>query len=69
VERDESGSASGETWVETLYRDPGVREEIVREVRDVAEEVAAEPAAGEDLGPDESVRSRFRAFARETLDE
>ena len=68
VDRDEAELSGDETWVEALYRDPDVREEVVQEVRQVAEEVAAEPDAGEPLGPDESARSRFRAFARETLE-
>lgn len=68
VDRDEAELSGDETWVEALYRDPDVREEVVQEVRQVAEEVAAEPDAGESLGPDESARSRFRAFARETLE-
>jgi hypothetical protein len=68
VDSDEADLSGGETWVEVLYRDPDVREEVVREVKNVAEEVAAEPEAGEALGPDESARSRFRAFARETLE-
>jgi hypothetical protein len=64
---DDSGDAT-ETWVEALYRDPEVRNAVVREVRQVAEEVAAEAGPGETPEPDESVRSRFRAFARETLE-
>ena len=40
-----------------------------REVRAVAEEIAADPKyADEDpLGPDDAARERFRAFAREHL--
>jgi hypothetical protein len=59
-----------ETWVETLLRDPEHRAEVEREVRSVAEEIAADPAyAGEeDVGPDENVRDRFREFARRRLD-
>lgn len=68
VDRDEAELSGDETWVEALYRDPDVREEVVQEVRQVAEEVAVEPDAGESLSPDESARSRFRAFARETLE-
>jgi hypothetical protein len=58
-----------ETWVEQLLRDPKHREELVREVRAVAEEIAADPkyADEEPLGPDEAARERFRAFAREQL--
>jgi hypothetical protein len=59
-----------ETWVETLLRDPEHRAEVEREVRSVAEEIAADPAyAGdEEVGPDENVRERFREFARGRLD-
>jgi hypothetical protein len=58
-----------ETWVEQLLRDSKHREELVREVRAVAEEIAADPkyADEEPLGPDEAARERFRAFARERL--
>ena len=58
-----------ETWVDTLLRDPKHREELVREVRAVAEEIAADPkyADEEPLGPDEAARERFREFARRQL--
>ena len=41
------------------------RAAIAREVRAVAEEIAADPRYGEDeqLGPDEAARDRFREFA------
>jgi hypothetical protein len=57
------------TWVEALLRDPAHREALTREVRAVAEEVAADPPYGatEPLGPDEEARERFRSFARERL--
>src|SRR4029453_9729543 len=47
-----------ETWVEQLLADPDTRGAVAREVRDVADEIAADPAyaAGEDLGPDEETR-------------
>jgi hypothetical protein len=58
-----------ETWVETLLRDPEHRAEVEREVRAVAEEIAADPAyADDEIGPDETVRERFREFARRRLD-
>jgi hypothetical protein len=59
-----------ETWVETLLRDPEHRAEVEREVRAVAEEIAADPAYADDdeIGPDETVRERFREFARRRLD-
>jgi hypothetical protein len=50
-------------------RDPAHRARIVREVRAVAEEIAADPryADEEPVGPDEDTRERFRRFARERL--
>jgi hypothetical protein len=55
-----------DSWVELLLREPANREAIAREVRAVAEEVAADPrfAGEEQLGPDEDARERFREFAR-----
>jgi hypothetical protein len=55
-----------ETWVETLLREPRHHDAVVREVRAVAEEIAADPryAEGEPVGPDEPTRERFREFAR-----
>ncbi|HET7573163.1 MAG TPA: hypothetical protein VFJ77_10915 [Gaiellaceae bacterium] len=59
-----------ESWVEALLRQPGHREAIEREVRAVAEEIAASPEYADDgpLAPDDEARERFRAFAREHLD-
>lgn len=58
-----------ETWVDALLRDEQHREALAREVRAVAEEIAADPryAGEEPLGPDEEARARFRAFARKQL--
>jgi hypothetical protein len=58
-----------ESWVEALLRDPAHRDVIEREVRTVAEEIAASPEYADDeaLAPDDGVRDRFRAFAREHL--
>jgi hypothetical protein len=69
VDEDVAPYDGSETWVETLLRTPGHREAIVREVRAVAEEIAADPryAAQEPLGPDEQARARFREFARQRL--
>ena len=55
-----------QTWVEQLLRDPAQRQRIVAEVRQVAEEIAADERYAEDepLGPDEGARTRFREFAR-----
>ena len=55
-----------ETWVESLLRDSGHRGEIEAEVRAVAEELRDAEADGS-LGPDESARARFRAFAKREL--
>jgi len=58
-----------ETWIETLLRDPEHKAAVVRELRAVAEEVAADPrsAAEEPVGPDDEARERFRDFARKQL--
>jgi hypothetical protein len=58
-----------ESWVDALLRDPAHRAAIEREVRAVAEEIAADPeyAGDEPLAPDDAARDRFRAFAREHL--
>jgi hypothetical protein len=69
MERDEPDVEGSETWVESLARDPKVRKELERELLKVAEEVTAEFADEEAVGPDEAARTRFRAFARRTLDE
>jgi hypothetical protein len=55
-----------DSWVELLLRDDANREAIAREVRAVAEEVAADPRYADDepLGPDDAARDRFRDFAR-----
>lgn len=58
-----------ETWVEMLLREPEHRAELAREVRAVAEEIAADPKYADDepLGPDDDARERFRRFAQEQL--
>ena len=58
-----------ESWVEALLRDPEHHAALTREVRTVAEEIAADPKYSDDepLGPDDAARERFRAFAREQL--
>jgi hypothetical protein len=58
-----------ESWVDALLRDPKHHAALTREVRAVAEEIAADPKYADDepLGPDESARERFLAFARERL--
>jgi len=59
----------GDTWIETLLREPQNYDAVVREVRAVAEEVASDARyADEDpVGPDDAARERFRAFARKQL--
>ena len=58
-----------ETWVDALLRNPEHQDALTREVRAVAEEIAADPryADEEPVGPDEGARERFRAFARKRL--
>ncbi|HEU5277435.1 MAG TPA: hypothetical protein VFU26_00880 [Gaiellaceae bacterium] len=60
---------ANETWVEALLRDPRHHEALHREVKAVAEEIAADPKYAEEgpLGPDEAARERFREFARKQL--
>jgi hypothetical protein len=59
-----------ETWVEALLREPAHHDALTREVRAVAEEIAADPkyADEERLGPDDDARARFREFARKRLE-
>jgi hypothetical protein len=70
VESDIDPSDGPATWIDQLLEDPGHREAVVKEVRSVAEEVAADPSyAGEEaLGPDAEARERFRDFARQRLE-
>ncbi len=58
-----------ESWIETLLRDPAHHDALTREVRAVAEEIAADPKYADEgpLGPDDAARERFRSFAREHL--
>lgn len=59
-----------ETWVERLLADPSHRDAVAREVRAVADEIAADPSYGDEepLGPDEEARRRFREFAKKRLE-
>ena len=59
-----------ENWVDTLLADPAHREAVGREVRAVADEIAADPSYADDhsLGPDEEARRRFREFAKNRLE-
>jgi hypothetical protein len=60
---------SSTTWAEKLLQDPEHREEVVTEVRAVAQEIADDPAYVNDppLGPGEDERARFIAFAKKRL--
>jgi hypothetical protein len=68
-EQELSPDEADETWVEALLRDPRHHDALAREVRAVAEEIAADPRYADDepLGPDEAARARFREFARRQL--
>ena len=59
-----------DTWVDLLLKNPQHAAALEREVRDVAQEIAADPKYADDepLGPDEETRARFREFARKQLD-
>jgi hypothetical protein len=58
-----------EAWAERLLEDPRHHERVVREVRAVAEEIAADPAYARDpkIGPGEAERERFLEFAKRRL--
>jgi hypothetical protein len=68
-EQDMTAADADETGVEALLRDPKHHDALHREVRAVAEEIAADPkyADDEQLGPDDEARERFREFARKQL--
>ena len=70
VEHDLPPYDGTETWVDLLLKDPAHRATVAREVRGVAEEIAADPkyAAEERFGPDDEARERFRDFARTQLE-
>jgi hypothetical protein len=65
-EQELTADDADETWVEALLRDPKHHAALLREVRTVAEEIAADPKYADDepLGPDDGARARFRDFAR-----
>ncbi len=69
VEHDIPAYDGSGTWVESLLRDPEHHAAVVREVRAVAEEIAADPAYADDesIGPDDEARARFREFAKREL--
>jgi hypothetical protein len=66
VERDLAPAADGDPWVQQLAREPDVRDELVQELREVAEQLAEEDEE-EAAAPDAAARERFRAFARRAL--
>jgi hypothetical protein len=70
VDNDLDPYDGSENWVETLLADPAHREAVAREVRAVADEVAADPSYRDEgpLGPDEEARRRFREFAKKRLE-
>jgi hypothetical protein len=70
VEQDLDPYDGSDTWVEALLSNPEHRAAVAREVRAVAEEVAADPSYAEEetLGPDEEARRRFREFAQRQLE-
>ena len=69
IENDIEPYDGTETWVETLLRNPAHRAAVEREVRAVAEDVAADPAYEQEpgVGPDEDTRDRFRDFLKRSL--
>jgi hypothetical protein len=69
VEHDLEPRGGTETWADELLNDPRHHEQVVREVRTVAEEVAADPAYADEpgIGPDEGARERFLEFAKRRL--
>ncbi len=58
-----------ESWIDALLKNPEHHAALTREVKAVAEEIAADPRydGDEPLGPDDAARERFRAFARDRL--
>jgi hypothetical protein len=71
VEQDLEPYDGSENWVEALLENPQHRAAVAREVRAVAEEIAADRLydEGEELGPDDETRRRFQEFARTQLED
>ena len=69
VDQDLDPYDGSETWIDQLLSNPEHRAAVAREVRAVAEEIAADPTYAEDeqFGPDEETRRRFREFAKRQL--
>jgi hypothetical protein len=55
------------TWAEQLVRSPEYHDEVVAEVRAVAQEVASDPEYAEPVGPSDEERARFSEFAKRRL--
>jgi hypothetical protein len=70
-ENDVPAYDGSESWIEALLRNPAHHDALTAEVRAVAEEIAADPkyAEEEPLGPDDEARERFRAFAKQHLEQ
>jgi hypothetical protein len=70
VDQDVDPYDGSETWIDRLLENPEHRAAVAKEVRAVAEEIAADTAYAEEdhLGPDEETRRRFRRFAQNQLD-
>ena len=71
VETDLPPYDGSETWIELLLKDPVHKAAVAREIRAVAEEIAADPTYADEeyIGPDEGARERFRDFARRELEQ
>jgi hypothetical protein len=69
VDQDVDPYDGSETWIDRLLENPEHRAAVAREVRAVAEEIAADATDADDepLGPDEETRRRFRQFAKSRL--
>jgi len=69
VENDVPAYDGTDTWVDALLTVPEHRRAVVEELQAVADEIAADPRYADDeaVGPDDAVRERFRAFARDRL--
>jgi hypothetical protein len=70
VDSDVDPYDGSETWIDAVLKDPAHKEQVVREVRAVAKEIATDPkyAQEEPLGPDVEARRRFREFAKKQLE-